>query len=197
MKLCFNGVRKSEKLQRWKDSVTTAIHFRETYVLNNSSFNRLIDSNWFLLWTWYAKINSNRYLKSAFCRTSRQPIQVGFFEEQHYPANTIFNTFRRRNQQANMWKCWMVSASFRRSCIFCFRATPHNSASRFGERFFAKSRFEKCRNTVCISSFSNRRIGGKDPAKRVDAIMRCCLRKSFEQPSSSDECQVFCITGYT
>ena len=65
------------------------------------------------------------------------------------------------------------------------RATPHNSASRFGERFFVKSRFEKCRNPVCtrkghaasvrllrrqrlrnISSFSNRRIGGKDPSKR-------------------------------
>ena len=50
-------------------------------------------------------------------------------------------------------------------------------ASRFGERFFVKSRFEKRRNTVCISSFSNRRIGGKDPAKRADAIVRGCLTK--------------------
>ena len=58
----------------------------------------------------------------------------------------------------------------------CFRATPHNSASRFGERFFAKPRFEKRRNTLCISNFSNRRIGGKDPSKREDAIARCCLR---------------------
>ncbi len=32
-----------------------------------------------------------------------------------------------------------------------------------------------CRNTVCISNFSNRRIGGKDPPKREDAIVRCCL----------------------
>ena len=31
-----------------------------------------------------------------------------------------------------------------------FRAAPHNSASRSGERSFAKSRFEKCRNTVCF-----------------------------------------------
>ena len=64
-------------------------------------------------------------------------------------------------------------------------AAPHNSASRSGERFFAKARFEKRRNTLCtrkghaasvrllrrqrlrnISSFSNRRIGGKDPSKR-------------------------------
>ena len=30
-----------------------------------------------------------------------------------------------------------------------FKAAPHNSASRFGERFFIKSRFEKRGNTVC------------------------------------------------
>ena len=75
-------------------------------------------------------------------------------------------------------------------------AAPHNSASRSGERFFAKARFEKRRNTVStrkghaasvrllrrqrlrnISSFSNRRIGGKDPPKRADAIVRGCLTK--------------------
>ena len=50
-------------------------------------------------------------------------------------------------------------------------------ASRFGERFFVKAGLEKRRNTVCISSFSNHRIGGKDPAKREDAIVRCCLKK--------------------
>ena len=55
------------------------------------------------------------------------------------------------------------------------KATPHNSASRFDESFFVKVRFEKCGNTECISNFSNRRIGGKDPSKREDAIVRCCL----------------------
>ena len=59
---------------------------------------------------------------------------------------------------------------------FEFRAAPHNLASRFGERFFVKSRFEKRRNTVCISSFSNCGIGGKDPPKCADTIVRCCLR---------------------
>ena len=54
------------------------------------------------------------------------------------------------------------------------RAAPHDSASRSGERFFVKSRFEKRRNTLCIASVSNRRIGGKDPPKRADAIVRCC-----------------------
>ena len=50
-------------------------------------------------------------------------------------------------------------------------------ASRFDERFFVKARLEKRRNAVCISSFSNYRIGGKDPAKREDAIVRCCHKK--------------------
>ena len=54
------------------------------------------------------------------------------------------------------------------------RATPHNLASRFGEKFSAKARFEKCRNTLRIPHFSNRRIGGKAPAQRADAIARYC-----------------------
>ena len=56
-----------------------------------------------------------------------------------------------------------------------FMATPHNSASGFGERFFVKSRFGTCRNAVCISNFPNRRIGGKYPPKCEDAIVRYCL----------------------
>ena len=54
-------------------------------------------------------------------------------------------------------------------------AAPHNLTSRFGEKFSARSRFEKRGNTACISSFSNRRIGEKDPPKSVGAIARCCL----------------------
>ena len=54
-------------------------------------------------------------------------------------------------------------------------ATPHNLARRLGERFFVKARFGKRRNTVCISRFPNRRIGGKDPARRADTIVRRCL----------------------
>ena len=41
-----------------------------------------------------------------------------------------------------------------------------------GERFFVKTRFEKWRNTLCISHFSNRRIGGKDPASAVADLFR-------------------------
>ena len=54
-------------------------------------------------------------------------------------------------------------------------AALRNSAIRFSERFFVKSRFEKCRNTACISNFSNRRIAGKDLSKREGAIAQCWL----------------------
>ena len=69
-----------------------------------------------------------------------------------------------------------------------FHATPHNSAIAYravllkealiksarvdGERFSVKSRFEKCRNTLCISSFSNRWIGGKYPPSTADDLFR-------------------------
>ena len=44
-------------------------------------------------------------------------------------------------------------------------AAPHNSVRAFGEGFFVEARFEKCRNTLCISNFSNRWTGEKCPAK--------------------------------
>ena len=78
-----------------------------------------------------------------------------------------------------------------------FRAAPHNSARDSSERFCPKIKFGKSRNTVCtrrgyaasvsqlrwqrlryISSFSNCKIGAKDPLLSADAIVRCCLRKS-------------------
>ena len=62
-------------------------------------------------------------------------------------------------------------------------------ASRFGERFFVKARLEKRRNTVCISSFSNHRIGGKDQAKREDAIVRCCHKKKERSLSVLSACR--------
>jgi len=45
--------------------------------------------------------------------------------------------------------------------------TLTQSAAVDGERFFVKTRFGKRRNTLCISRFSNRRIGGKDPPSVV------------------------------
>ena len=49
------------------------------------------------------------------------------------------------------------------------------SAAVDGERFFIKTRFEKRGNTVCISRFSNRRIGGKDPSSAVGDLFRGSL----------------------
>ena len=54
------------------------------------------------------------------------------------------------------------------------KAAPHHSARAFVERFFVEARFEKCRRALCTSSFSNRRIGEKYPAKAEGAMMRCC-----------------------
>ena len=59
-----------------------------------------------------------------------------------------------------------------------FRAAPHNSARDSSERFCPKIKLGKRRNTGCISSFSNCKIGVKDPLLSADAIVRCCLRKS-------------------
>ena len=44
-------------------------------------------------------------------------------------------------------------------------------------RDFSSRQGLKSAGIVCISSFSNYRIGGKDPAKREDAIVRCCRKK--------------------
>ena len=58
---------------------------------------------------------------------------------------------------------------------FLRKAAPHNSARDISERFCPKIKFEKRRNTLCISSFSNCNIGTKDPLMSADAIVRCCL----------------------
>ena len=57
-----------------------------------------------------------------------------------------------------------------------FREALIKSAAVDGERFFVKTRFEKRGNTVCISRFSNRRIGGKDPSSAVGDLFRGSLR---------------------
>ena len=49
------------------------------------------------------------------------------------------------------------------------------SAAVDGERFFVKTRFGKWRNTLRISHFSNRRIGGKDPSSAVGDLFRGSL----------------------
>ena len=64
-----------------------------------------------------------------------------------------------------------------------FRAAPHNSARDSSERFCSKIKFEKRRNTLCISSFSNCNIGTKDPLMSADAIVRCCHKERNHKTS--------------
>ena len=68
------------------------------------------------------------------------------------------------------------------------------SAAVDGERFFIKTRFEKRGNTVCISRFSNRRIGGKDPSSAVGDLFRGSLNKFKITPQYTGrqtECGMF------
>ena len=60
-----------------------------------------------------------------------------------------------------------------------FREALIKSAAVDGERFFVKTRFEKRGNTVCISRFSNRRIGGKDPSSAVGDLFRGSLGRLY------------------
>ena len=70
-----------------------------------------------------------------------------------------------------------------------FREVLIKSAAVDGERFFVKTRLEKRGNTVCISRFSNRRSGGKDPSSAVGDLFRGSLiysgasRRWQRQPS--------------
>ena len=77
-----------------------------------------------------------------------------------------------RNASTNL-----VTSTFRTA--FRERGNPREalikSVAVDGERFFVKTRFEKRRNTVCISRFSNRRIGGKDPSSAVGDLFRGSL----------------------
>lgn len=46
------------------------------------------------------------------------------------------------------------------------------------ERFCLQTRYGKCGNTVCISHFSYRRLGVKDPLSAEDDLFRGSLIKS-------------------
>ncbi len=67
-----------------------------------------------------------------------------------------------------------------------FREALIKSAAVDGERFFVKTRFEKRRNTVCISRFSNRRIVGKDPSSAVGDLFRGSLCYPAAPPTGQD-----------
>ena len=51
------------------------------------------------------------------------------------------------------------------------------SARAVSERFFGQSRYRKRRNTVCISRFRYRRVGGKDPLTAADDLFRGSIER--------------------
>ncbi len=56
------------------------------------------------------------------------------------------------------------------------KAAPHNSARSLSQNFCPNSKFQKWRNTVCISHFWNCGSGVKRRLRLEDAIARCCLK---------------------
>ena len=51
------------------------------------------------------------------------------------------------------------------------------SARAVSEKFSGQSKYRKGRNTVCISRFRYRRVGGKDPLTAADDFIRASPRK--------------------
>ena len=74
------------------------------------------------------------------------------------------------------------------------KAAPHNSARDSRERFCPKIKFGKRRNTLCISSFSNCKIGAKDPLLSADAIVQCCLNPVIVATPSGTNIAVFALS---
>ena len=70
--------------------------------------------------------------------------------------------------RSNARSFFMVSFSF------LFRQHHTIRQADLARIFSSDQGFGKCRNTVCISNFSNRRAGEKGPSKRAGAIVRCC-----------------------
>ena len=89
---------------------------------------------------------------------------------------------------------WMNTPTDRIRTFLChtilIREVLIKSAAVDGERFFVKTRFEKRGNTVCISRFSNRRIGGKDPSSAVGDL----FRGSLEYHSSTQTARSCCLS---
>ena len=72
-------------------------------------------------------------------------------------------------------KLFSVSSYICIALVLASREALIKSVIVDGERFFVKTRLEKRGNTVCISRFSNRRIGGKDPSSAVGDLFRGSL----------------------
>ena len=73
--------------------------------------------------------------------------------------------------QNNIASC-MFSGEYE---IFLIREALNKSARAVSEGFCSKLRFENRRNTLCISRFSNRKVGTKDPLSAAADLFRASL----------------------
>ena len=55
-----------------------------------------------------------------------------------------------------------------------FKGNTVQIGKRVWREIFRQKKVEKRRNTLCISRFSKRISGGKDPSESADAFVRCC-----------------------
>ena len=76
-----------------------------------------------------------------------------------------------------------VCADYRRQTVQAHSVVPwealNKSARAVGEGFCSKLRFENRRNTLCISRFSNRKVGTKDTLPAAADLFRASLVHSF------------------
>ena len=69
----------------------------------------------------------------------------------------------------------------------------NKSARAVSERFCSELWFENRRNTLCISRFSNRKVGTKDPLSAAADLFRASLiRKISYSPENIQEAKLFC-----
>ena len=85
------------------------------------------------------------------------------------PCGRIRPAVRRARRQAP--GVYRNSADYTKEALI-------KSATADVERFFGGLRFEKRRNTLCISSFSNRKADEKDPTTATGDLFRDSLIKS-------------------
>ena len=72
---------------------------------------------------------------------------------------------------------------------FSFKEALIKSARAGSERFCSQARFGKWRNTVCISHFSNRSLGAKDPLSSRRRFIQSFLRKPGARRRTRSRCR--------
>ena len=116
-----------------------------------------------------------------YIRTSGRPSFVLTFEEiQHITGIPIDHSFLRYKKELEEYGYQVGKISLKEQRV-SFKATPHNSARSLSQNFCPNSKFQKWRNTVCISHFWNCGSGAKRRLRIADAIVQYCLNRIEEE----------------